>query len=186
MEEKMENKTEFSLKINEKFDSLYKLGYFLIDLNSILNFSDKINKQNIEDAKKPKGYKFGITSRYLNKDSLDTIKLVKFEQGSLITVIIAPIIVTVVAAIIVKYINKDSDTTHPKIEITINNQTIHNIVVNNINNNTSISNNLDTVINSLKKENLLGQDSILYNSNGKELISKNIERLKGQLIDENW
>jgi hypothetical protein len=72
------------LTVNQEFDSLYKLGYFLIDINSILTFGTKINKQTIEEAEKHKKYHLGITSRYFNKDSLDNIIIEKFQQGSLL------------------------------------------------------------------------------------------------------
>jgi len=50
----MENKIQIRLKVNQEFDSLYKLGYFLIDINSILTFGTKINKQKTEEAGKQK------------------------------------------------------------------------------------------------------------------------------------
>lgn len=39
----MEENNEIRITVKETFDSLYKLRYFLIDLNSICNFSTKIN-----------------------------------------------------------------------------------------------------------------------------------------------
>jgi hypothetical protein len=118
----VENKIQITLRVNQEFDSLYKLGYFLIDINSVLNFCDKINKQTIEEANKQKKYNLGITSRYLNKDSLENIKIVRFQQGSLILEIICEIIVGVILIIIGKYINKGENK--EKIEVIINNPQI--------------------------------------------------------------
>jgi len=124
--EKMEGNMEIRININEKFDSLYKLGYFLVDLNSICNFAKKINNQSVEDAKKVKKYSYGITSRYHNKDSLDDIKLLEFNQGSFLALFVAPTIVGVILLIIEKYINRGQKRNI--VEIQINNPIITNIV----------------------------------------------------------
>jgi hypothetical protein len=102
----MENRIQITLKINQEFDSLYKLGYFLIDINSVLNFCNKINKQTMEEANKKKKYRLGITSRYFNKESLDDIKIIRFQQGSLILEILCEVIAGVILILIGKYINK--------------------------------------------------------------------------------
>jgi hypothetical protein len=180
----MENQIEVAITVNETFNSLCKLGYFLVDLNSICNFSEKLNKQNIEDAKKTKKYSFGITSRFLNKDSLEIIKLTEFKQGSLFTLIVAPIIVGVVLMIISKYINHESNQN--KIEIKINNQTINNFIINTYNDNNSLEKNFDDIVQKLKDENLISQYSIIYDKDGKKILLNNIERIKGQLINKNW
>jgi hypothetical protein len=180
----MEENLEVNITVNEKFDSLYKLGYFLIDLNSICNFSVKINKQNIEDARKSKKYSFGITSRYLNKDSLDNIKLIEFNQGSLLVTIIAPVIVGVILMIINKYVNQEQYQN--KIEITVKNQIINNTVNINFNSNSSLNENLDNILKKLADEKIVDQYGIIYDEDGKKILLHNIERLKGQLVNENW
>ena len=180
----MEENLEVKITVKETFDSLYKLGYFLIDLNSICNFSAKINKQNVEDIRKPKRFSYGITSRYLNKDSLDNIKLVEFSQGSFNATITAPLIVGIVLKVIDKYINQGQN--HTKIEVTINNPTFINIINNNFNSNVSLNENLNNVITEAKKQNLIGECNIIYDEDGKKILFHNIDRLKGQLINENW
>jgi hypothetical protein len=180
----MGNEIQIKMTVNETFDSLYKLGYFLVDLNSICNFSYKINRQSIENAKKQKKYSFGITSRCLNKDSLDIIKLEKFSQGSFTAVFVAPLIVGIILLLIDKYINKDRN--QKKIEIITNNVTINNIVINNYNNNLSFTENKKNILLELKDRNILTQNSILYDKDGDKILLHNIERIKGQLIDENW
>jgi hypothetical protein len=180
----MENVVEIKITVKETFDSLYKLGYFLIDLNSICNFTERLNKQKIEDAKSIKKYTYGITSRFLNKDSLDTIKLISFSQGSFIALFIAPLIVGVILKIVDKYINQERD--HNKISITINNPTIINVINNEYSEKRQLSDNIDCIVKKLKEENLLAQDSIIYDKNGKKILEKNVERLKGEIINENW
>jgi hypothetical protein len=181
----MDNNVEIKCKINEKFDSIYKLAYFLVDFNSICNFCHKLNEQSIEEAKlHEKKYSFGITSRYLNKNSLETIKLKEFNQGSLIALFFAPIVVGVLLKIIEKYINKDSSK--PKIEVNINNYNIVNIINSNYSDNKSPESNFDEIITALKENDYMDQTSILYDQNGKRVLFKNIDRIKGQLIDQQW
>jgi hypothetical protein len=180
----MENYVEIKISVKETFDSLYKLGYFLIDLNSICNFTEKLNKQKVEEAKLIKKYTYGITSRFLNKDSRDSIKLISFSQGSFFALFIAPLIVGVILIIIDKYINQERNQN--KINITINNQTIINIINNEYNEKRQLSSNIDCIVKKLKEQNLLTQYSIIYDKNGKEILEKNIERLKGEIVNENW
>jgi hypothetical protein len=180
----MEGNIEVKITVKEKFDSLYKLGYFLIDLNSICNFSVKMNKQNIEEVKKPKKFSHGITSRMSNKDSLDIIKLVEFSQGSFLATIVAPLIVGIILIIITKYINQGQNQN--KVEIIINNPTINNFVNINFNSNLSLNENFDNILKGLVNKKLLDECNIIYDKDGKKILFHNIERLKGQLIDENW
>jgi hypothetical protein len=180
----MDNQVEIAITIKETFDSLYKLGYFLVDLNSICNFSEKINRQSIEDAKKEKKYRFGITSRFLNKDSLDIIKLTEFKQGSFFALIVAPIIVGIVLMIISKYINQE--LYENKVEINISNVTVNNFIINTYSDNKSLEKNIDDIMQKLKDENLINQNSIIYDKAGKKILLNNIERIKGQLVNKNW
>jgi len=179
----MEEKLEIGININETFDSLYKLGYFLVDLNSICNFSEKLCKQNIEDTKKKK-YSYGITSRYLNKDSLDNIKLLSFKQGSFFSLIVAPLIVGVVLLILKMYINQEKN--NEKIEITINNPTINNIVINNFNQQQTLENNFDHIFKELSDKKLVNHNFSIYNNEGKKILLHNMKRIKGQLVDNKW
>jgi hypothetical protein len=181
----MENKIQISLRVNQEFDSLYKLGYFLIDINSILTFGTKINKQTIEEAKKQKKYNLGITSRYLNKGSLDNIKIEKFQQGSLFLQLICEIIVGVIVIIIGKYINQNEN--REKIEVTvINNHQIINIIESNFDKQVSLDINIDNIIKELHKEKIIMEDGLLYDKDGKKILIKNIERIKGQMINQKW
>jgi hypothetical protein len=180
----MEENLEVRITVKETFDSLYKLGYFLIDLNSICNFSAKINKQNVEEARKSKKTSFGITSRNYNKDSLEIIKLVEFSQGSFLATIIAPLIVGIILIVITKYINQGQNQN--KIEVIVNNQTINNIVNVSFNSNLSLNENFDNVLNELVNKKLVDQCSIIYNEDGKKILFHNIDRLKGQLVDKKW
>jgi hypothetical protein len=170
--------------VKETFNSLYKLGYFLVDLNSICNFSEKINSQRIEDAKKSKKYSFGITSRYLNKNSLHSIKLVEFSQGSFFVSIIAPIIVGIILLIITKYINQGQNQN--KMEIKTDNLTINNIININFNDNLPLSGNFENIMNELEKQKIIDQYSIIYDQDGKKILFHNIDRLKEQLGNKNW
>jgi hypothetical protein len=180
----MEDKVEIRCRINEPFDSLYKLGYFLVDLNSICNFCNKLNIQHIEDAKKEKKYPYGITSRYLNKDSLDVIKLVEFKQGSFLALFVAPVIVGVLLVLFEKYINQKQNQN--KIEININNQTIINIIDKTYDPSKSFEQNFDNSVKILSGENKLYENNILYDRNGKKILFNNIERIKGQITDGKW
>jgi hypothetical protein len=180
----VENKIQITLKVNQAFDSLYKLGYFLIDINSVLNFCNKINKQRMEEANKPKKYNLGITSRYLNKDSLEDIKIIKFQQGSLILEILCEIIVGVILIIIGKYINRGENK--GKMEITINNPKIYNIVENNFDNQLPLDRNIENIVEKLKNENFLSESGLLYDKDGKKILVKNIDRIKGQILNEKW
>ena len=181
----MENKIKISLKVNHKFDSLYKLGYFLIDINSIVTFCSKINMQTAEEGKKQKKYRLGITSRYFNKDSIDDIKIEKFQQGSLVLELICGIIVGVIVTIIGKYINKDEN--QDKMEVTIiNNPKIVNIIENNYINKVPLDENINKIINELYKENIIMENGLLYDEDGKKIIIKNIDRIKGQIINNKW
>jgi hypothetical protein len=180
----MENKIQITLSVNQEFDSLYKLGYFLIDINSVLNCCNKINRQTVEDANKQKKYNLGITSRYLNKESLDNIKIVKFQQGSLILEIICEIIVGVILIIIGKYINKGENK--EAITVTINNPQIFNITENNFNDQLPLEKNIEHIIEKLKKENIISESGLLYDKDGKKILIKNIDRIKGQIIDKKW
>jgi len=180
----MKENIEINISVNEKFDSLYKLGYFLVDLNSICNFTEKINRQNIEDVKKPKKFSYGITSRKFNKDSLETIRLVEFKQGSFYTTIVAPLIVGVILSIIEKYINQEQ--TQNILNININDTIIVNKINNIYNSNVSINENLNNILNELVKDNLLNESNLLYDEKEKKILIKNIDRMKGQLIDKKW
>jgi hypothetical protein len=180
----MENKIQITLKVNQEFDSLYKLGYFLIDINSVLNFCNKINNQTIEEANKPKKYNLGITSRYLNKDSLDDIKIVKFKQGSLILDIVCGVIVGVILLIIGKYINKGENKGN--IEVTINNPQIVNITNNNFDVQLPLEKNIEKIIEQLHKEEFIVGSGLLYDKDGTKIIRKNIDRIKGQIINKKW
>jgi hypothetical protein len=180
----VENRIQITLKVNQSFDSLYKLGYFLIDINSVLNFCNKINKQTMEEANKPKKYNLGITSRYLNKDSLDNIKIIKFQQGSLILEIFCEIIVGVILIIIGKYINRGENK--EKIKIAINNPKIYNIIENNFNNQLPLDRNIENIVENLRKENIISESGLLYDKDGKKILIKNIDRIKGQILNERW
>jgi len=175
-----------SIKANGKFNSLYKLAYFLVDLNSICNFAYKINNQSKEDAKTKK-YQYAITSRNLNKESLEIIELIEFGQGSFHTSYIAPIIVGIVIVVATKYINQEQNN---KIEITTNNITINNINVhthnyeyNNYDYNCSLF--IQDINDAIKKlENQLEQQGLLYDEEGKRKLFQSIVRLKKLLNDE--
>ena len=180
----MENKIQINLKVNQEFDSLYKLGYFLIDINSIITFGAKINKQTMEEAKKQKKYNLGITSRFLNKDSLNNIKIDKFQQGSLLLQISGEIIAGVILIIIGKYINQNENK--EKINITINNTQIINIIENNFNKQISLDENIDNIIKELHKEKIIMENGLLYDKDGKKILTKNVERIKGQIINQKW
>jgi uncharacterized membrane protein YraQ (UPF0718 family) len=187
----MENTIEMVLHINEKFDSLYKLGYFLIDFNSICNFTCKINEQNIEESKKDKRYTFGITTRRLNKNSIESFHLLDFRQGSFVATVVVPIIVGVIIGVIVEYINskiRDVRQNQPKIEIHFHgdNNTINNYVVNNYDKKKPLEENIANVVKELYENRVIENCGLLYDENGRKIIAKNVERLKGQLIDKLW
>jgi hypothetical protein len=183
-EDHMENKLQISLTVNQEFDSLYKLGYFLIDINSILTFGNKINKQTIEEAEKHKKYHLGITSRYFNKDSLDNIKIEKFQQGSLLLQLIGELIIGVLLLIIAKYINQNENK--EKINVTINNIQITNIIEKYFDKRKSLDENFETIIKELNKEGIIMENGLLYDKDGKKILIKNMERIKGQIINQKW
>jgi hypothetical protein len=180
----MENKIQISLKVNQEFDSLYKLGYFLIDINSILTFVTKINKQTIEEAGKQKKYSLGITSRNFNKDSLDNIKIEKFQQGSLLLQLTSDIIVGVILIIIGKYINQNENK--EKINVTINDTQIPDLIEKNFDKQVSLDENIDNIIKELHKEKIIMGNGLLYDKDGKKILTKNVERIKGQIINQKW
>ena len=184
MRENLENRIKIKISVNEKFDSLYKLGYFLVDLNSICNFAIKINKQDYESAKKIKKYSYGITSRYLNKNSLDIIQLEEFSQGSLLSNIVAPVIVGVILLIAGKYINQGLNQN--KVEITINDIQINNIINFHFDNKLTLDENTNKILSELINEKLLTEYGIYYDEDGKKILFHNIERLKKQINNGNW
>jgi hypothetical protein len=193
MQEKKMN-VEISIKVNAKFDSLYKLGYFLIDLNSLCNFTQKINIDKLQN----KPYK-ALTARHNNKDSLETIQLISFEQGSFISNILAPLAVGLILMFFGKHINKDKNK--PKIEINININSNNNVNLRNAGdiNNTNITNigntynaekspgdNLLKMLQKAKEEGFCDTENIIHNEEGRKELIKIIERIEKEIVNDKW
>jgi hypothetical protein len=175
----MEQKVNIDIKVNAEFDSLYKLGNFLVNLNAICNFATKINENDLS------AFKFrGITSRRLTWDSVDTIQLKEYRQGSFIATIAADVISGVILLLLAKYINRDQDT--PKFETKVSNQTVINIVNITYRDNVPFDENMAEVFKKLKKQGVIEKEYLVYDKNGKKLLWDNIDRMKGALVDGYW
>jgi len=181
----MEKNVKIKIAVNEKFDSLYKLGYFLVELNSICNFSVLLNEQSKELDKLYKNKTFDITSRDFNQSSHNNIKLKNFSQGSFVALIVAPVIVGVILMIIEKYTNKKNGKKHgDTINIFINNvQIIKNVNIT-FNEKLPPEENINNIVTVLKEKKLIDKNGIIYNKEGKKILINQINKLNEHLIDQ--
>jgi len=119
MDDSYKNKTKYhdyendtvTMKFNFSNNSLYELGYMLIDINQILVFCDLLEKR--ESSYALKSYS---NTGYLNRhspvlDSSDKFKIIKASNGSIILEVTAiGMLAIAVLNLIIKFIELRSKT----------------------------------------------------------------------------
>jgi len=204
-EKRIENEVSISLKVECEFNSLYKLAYFLVDLNSICSLAHKINSQSKEKAAQTKKYR-GMTYRNLNKDNLKLIKLREFRKGCFFTSLVTSLISTAIVGAFVNYYNRKNKKREKKrkIDMTINggiiinNGTIINDgkIINMINRHIrdneysgyddelSLRRYIERMAQEMVYEKLLKESGILYDEEGKKQLFRLFRKLERLLDDE--
>jgi len=91
----------------------------------------------------------------------------------------------VILIIIEKYINQNENKENINATI-INNTQINNFIEINFDKQISLDENIDNIIKKLYKEKIIMGNGLLYDKDGKKILTKNIERIKGQIINQKW
>jgi hypothetical protein len=61
-----------------------------------------------------------------------------------------------------------------------------NIIENNFNDQLTLEKNIEHIVGKLKTKNIISESGLLYDKDGKKILIKNIDRIKGQIINEKW
>lgn len=185
---KLEDKFDIEIKLNERFDNIYSLCYALIDLQAVANSTAYIrSKSEIKSKSLP------TTVRTFGKKYKDELKLNNFKEGSFVASVTAGIVTGIILKFLDKYfdsrqIQQINNHVHihngqrsapvqvkfenPEVEKEINN------VLNNVNivqDNIELS--LENAITAVNDSGVLGEQHIVYASNGLKILAHDIERL---------
>lgn len=177
---------DLEIKINEKFDSIYSLSYALIDLQAVANSTSYITTH-LEDRVE----KLPSTLRTFGKKYKDELKLKRFSEGSFVAMVTAGVVTGLILKFLEKYFGSAHEIhnhTHihvgaskppiqvnfqdPKLEKRINEVLDEIEIVNN-----DIEKSLENAINAVNDSGVLGNQQIVYASNGLTVLARDIERL---------
>lgn len=186
----LDEKFDVEIRLNEKFDSIYSLCYALIDLQAVANSTAYIrSKKELKNAKVPS------TVRTFGKKYKDELKLKKFSEGSFVATVAAGVVTGIILKFLDKYFD-NSQTRHihnhnhvhihnseriapiqvkfenPEIEDRIN-QVLDGVEIDR--DNVEVS--LERAIGAINDSGVLGQQHIVYASNGLTVLAHDIERL---------
>lgn len=179
-----ENYMDISIRVTKKFDYLFDLTYYLVDLYEFFYILERLEGE----------YKFSekltaYTSRSINYRFRKNIELLQFEEGSFLTKIrenfntISQVVVTVAAL-------KTFLPSDPNLKLnTANNQII---IENNLGNITievfiqddDLKRDFDDFVNREDLESI-EEDLINYDENGVAVIDKTRVRIRKSLLSEN-
>jgi hypothetical protein len=182
---KLDDKFDIEIRLNEKFDSIYSLCYALIDLQAVANSTAYIrSKTELKSDKVP------TTVRTFGKKYKDELKLNKFSQGSFVASVAAGVVTGVILKFLDKYFDSravhnhvhiNNDRRTASIQVRFENPEVEeqiNTVLDNVNivqDNIELS--LENAINAVNSSGILGEQQIVYASNGLKLLAHDIERL---------
>ncbi|GGA67147.1 hypothetical protein GCM10011369_05980 [Neiella marina] len=184
----LDERFDVEIRLNEKFDSIYSLCYALIDLQAVANSTAYItSKKELKNEKVP------TTVRSFGKKYKDELKLKKFSEGSFIATVAAGVATGIILKFLDKYFDSSqtrhihnhvhihNDEQRPPIEVKFNNPQVEqhiNEVLDSVEidrENVEVS--LERAIGAINESGILGQQHIVYASNGLTVLAHDIERL---------
>lgn len=184
----LEDKFDIEIRLNEKFDSIYSLCYALIDLQAVANATAYIRSH-----KELKSEKLPTTVRNFGKKYKDELKLNKFSQGSFVASVAAGVVTGVILKFLDKYFDRSqvqqvhnhvhihNSKRNSPIQVRFENAQVES-EINSILDGVEVHQNdieasLRNALNAVNKSGLLGDQQIVYASNGLKVLASDIERL---------